>query len=104
MTISWDFDCKPKEKGATPFTASIRRKTCKKTNLSNYIPTEIKIPKVGWDDSNAKEGWCDKCKAIIPVPGRIYGYAGPTCTCGWAGKKIEDFTRQELIELLNQNS
>lgn len=94
VTISWNFDCKPKEEGAIPSTASMGY-CMQKITLKDYVPTDIKTPKIGWGD---------KCKAIIPVPGRIYCYAGPACICGWAGKKIEDFTKSELIELLNQNS
>lgn len=77
-----------------------------RVDLSNYIPTKLPDDwiRIGTDDPNAKEGWCSKCPGMIPVPGRIYGYAGPVCHCNWAGKKIEELNREELIDLLNQNS
>jgi hypothetical protein len=54
-----------------------------KLDMTDYVPTPLpNVPKLGWDDRNAKEYTCANCNGLVGVPGRIYGLVATWCMCG----------------------
>lgn len=62
-----------------------------KVDMTNYVETPLpNVPKIGWDDPNAKEYTCANCNGFVGVPGRIYGLVTTWCLCGNPQKKNPD--------------
>jgi hypothetical protein len=59
-----------------------REDSVKKLDMTDYVPTQIDSPKLGWDDPNEKEYTCANCNGLVGVVGRIYGLVATWCMCG----------------------